>query len=73
MMGNGYDKIFSAASASRCQGTAGRPAGIHKRGSDDPQGLRDLEEDTEVFMFYFQQGTQQQFYAAKELKRGAWR
>ena len=35
--------------------------------------FRHAEPDTLFFIFYFQQGTYQQYLAAKELKKLAWR
>mmetsp|Transcript_27884 Transcript_27884/g.44370 ORF Transcript_27884/g.44370 Transcript_27884/m.44370 type:complete len:655 (-) Transcript_27884:157-2121(-) len=40
---------------------------------DSPGIFRRFSTDTLFFIFYFQQGTQHQYYAARELKRQSWR
>lgn len=40
---------------------------------DNPALFERLDADALFFSFYFQQGTQQQFLAARELKRSNWR
>jgi len=40
---------------------------------DDPQIFEKLDVDVLFFIFYYQQGSFQQYLAAKELKRRAWR
>lgn len=40
---------------------------------DDPKVLARLEIDTLFFIFYFQQGTYQQYLAAQQLKQQSWR
>lgn len=43
------------------------------RSVDDPAFFERLDVDTLFFIFYFQQGTYQQYLAAKELKKASWR
>jgi len=40
---------------------------------DDASMFEKFDTDTLFFIFYYQQGTYQQYLAAKELKRQAWR
>lgn len=40
---------------------------------DDPSLYRRVDTDTLFFVFYYRQGTYQQYLAAKELKRQSWR
>ncbi|KAL7272155.1 general negative regulator of transcription subunit 5 [Rhizina undulata] len=40
---------------------------------DDPQLYRRVDTDTLFYVFYYKQGTYQQYLAAKELKRQSWR
>jgi len=40
---------------------------------DEPSLFEKFDTDTLFFIFYFQQGSYQQYLAATELKRGAWR
>ncbi|TGZ76728.1 hypothetical protein EX30DRAFT_375264 [Ascodesmis nigricans] len=40
---------------------------------DDPAIFRRMDTDTLFFIFYYRQGTYQQYLAAKELKRQSWR
>jgi len=40
---------------------------------DNPSVIEKFDTDTLFFLFYFQQGTWQQYLAARELKRQSWR
>ena len=40
---------------------------------DDPALYKKIDTDTLFYVFYYRQGTYQQFLAAKELKRQSWR
>jgi CCR4-NOT transcription complex subunit 3 len=40
---------------------------------DDHRAYERFDTDTLFFIFYFQQGTQQQYWAARQLKRQSWR
>lgn len=40
---------------------------------NDPAIISKMDTDTLFFIFYFQQGSYQQYLAAKELKKQAWR
>lgn len=40
---------------------------------DDPSLYRKIDTDTLFYVFYYKQGTYQQYLAAKELKRQSWR
>lgn len=81
MLDSGYTNMPEAAELQRRPGIAPRnlvatppcfpstPAPIF----DNPAIFEKFDPDTLFFIFYYQQGTQQQYLAARELKKESWR